>query len=184
MYGKSLLSTAVSKGKSFMTDNVEVCDGGCACGYVRYSINAAPFITHCCHCSYCQRQTGSAFALNALFDAKCITIKTGDIEEIITPSPSGKGQVIARCPQCKVALWSSYFMGGIQSLIRFIRVGTLDKPAQFSPDVHIYTQSKQPWVNLPSESLAFEKFYDFKAVWSKENEAMRQLLLTKAIDDQ
>jgi len=142
------------------------CEGGCACGHVRYKIESKPIITHCCHCRYCQRQTGTAFALNALLDASQVHILSGDVDEIITPSPSGRGQTITRCPKCEVAVWSSYFMGGIKDLIRFIRVGTLDNPDQFPPDVHIFTTTKQPWVNLAPNSLIFEEFYDYKEIWS------------------
>ncbi|TPH12499.1 GFA family protein [Litorilituus lipolyticus] len=166
-----------------MITNFTPCEGGCACGYVRYTISSPPFIIHCCHCRFCQRQTGSAFALNALFDATSVNIIAGEVKEVMTPSPSGRGQVIARCPRCEVAIWSNYFMGGIKNLIRFIRVGTLDEAALFPPDVHIYTESKQPWLQLAKNSPQYEKFYDFKAVWSKENEAKRQSLLTKAIGD-
>jgi len=157
-----------------MSQHNSACEGGCACGYVRYKIESKPLITHCCHCRYCQRQTGSAFALNALFDASKIHILSGAVDEIKTPSPSGKGQNITRCPKCEVALWSSYFMGGIKDLIRFIRVGTLDNPDHFPPDVHIYTESKQPWVNLSPNALVFEKFYDFKQTWTSENDEIRK----------
>jgi len=158
------------------------CEGGCACGYVRYKIEYKPLITHCCHCRYCQRQTGTAFALNALFDADKVHILSGTIDEITTPSPSGRGQTIARCPKCEVAIWSHYFMGGIKGLIRFIRVGTLDNPDLFPPDVHIYTASKQPWVNLSPNALVYEKFYDFEKVWTSENDEFRKSLLAKAYD--
>jgi len=158
------------------------CEGGCACGHVRYQIESEPLITHCCHCRYCQRQTGSAFVLNALFDASQVHILSGTVDEITTPSPSGKGQKITRCSKCKVALWSSYFMGGIKDLMRFIRVGTLDNPDQFPPDVHIYTVSKQPWVNLAPNALVFEKFYDFEKIWTRVNNERRKYLLAKALD--
>ncbi len=165
-----------------MNEITSTCEGGCACGYVRYKIDASPLITHCCHCRYCQRLTGTAFALNALFDAKHIKIINGTFDEIVTPSPSGRGQTIARCPKCEVAIWSNYFMGGIKEKIRFIRVGTLDKPDQFPPDVHIFTETKQPWVNLSADAQVFDKFYDFEKIWSKDNEQLRQSMLAKVID--
>ena len=124
------------------------CEGGCTCGYVRYKIVSDPLIVHCCHCRYCQRQTGASFALNALFEASHVELLSGTVNEIIVPSPSGKEQIIARCPKCKIAIWSNYFMMGIKDMVRFIRVGTLDNPDLLPPDVHIFTESKQPWVNL------------------------------------
>lgn len=161
-----------------LTDGI----GGCGCGYVRYKVDAKPLITHCCHCRYCQRQTGAAFALNALFDANKVVLISGTVHEIITSSPSGRGQKITRCPKCEVALWSSYFMGGIKDLIRFIRVGTLDNPDQFPPDVHIYTISKQPWVNLSPNENIYEKFYDFETTWTRENNEFRKTLLATVLN--
>ncbi len=156
-------------------------EGGCACGSVRYKIVSDPLIVHCCHCRYCQRQTGTAFALNALFEAKHVEILSGTVNEIETPTPSGRGQTIARCPKCEVAIWSNYFMGGIKKMIRFIRVGTLDNPDLLPPDVHIYTMSKQPWMNLSPGDLAFEEFYDFEKTWTSENTIIRKSLLAKAL---
>lgn len=161
-----------------MEEFKEIVEGGCTCGHVRYTLESLPLITHCCHCRYCQCQTGTAFALNALFDSRKVNVICGNVEIINTPSPSGRGQNISRCPKCHVAVWSSYFMGGIKDLIKFIRVGTLDNPDLFPPDVHIYTESKQPWVNLPDHSIVHEKFYDFKTTWTTENNALRKTLLS------
>ncbi len=156
------------------------CEGGCACGHVRYKIVSDPLIVHCCHCRYCQRLTGASFALNALFEAAHVELLIGTVNEIIVPSPSGKGQTIARCPICEVAVWSNYFMMGIKDLIRFIRVGTLDNPNLLPPDVHIYTESKQPWINLSPDIPAVEQFYDYEKVWTRENQEIRKSLLAKA----
>ncbi len=156
-------------------------EGGCSCGYVRYQIVSDPLIVHCCHCRYCQRQTGTAFALNALFDAKHVELLRGTVSEIEVPTSSGEGQTIARCPKCEVALWSNYYMGGIKNMIRFVRVGTLDNPDMLPPDVHIFTMSKQPWVNLPPTAVAFEELYDFEEIWTSENAKIRKSLLAKAL---
>lgn len=154
--------------------------GGCGCGLVRYQIILPSLITHCCHCRYCQRQTGSAFVLNALVAESQLTLLSGEVEEIKTPSPSGKGQNIVRCCQCKVAVWSHYFMGGIKKQICFVRVGTLDVPDLCPPDVHIYTNTKQAWVTLPGTAAAFETFYDYEKVWTEENNALRKAMLKQA----
>lgn len=163
-----------------MNKITDECEGGCTCGHVRYQLVSDPLIVHCCHCRECQRQTGTAFALNALFEANHVEILSGTVNEITVPSPSGKGQTIARCPKCEVAVWSNYFMGGIKDMIRFIRVGTMDNPDLLPPDVHIYTESKQPWVGLPPNDLAVKEFYDFKKVWTIENQKVRESLLAKA----
>ena len=80
-----------------MIKNSDNCQGGCACGFVRYKIVSDPLIVHCRHCRYCQLQAGSAFALDALFGAKHVELLSGRVNEIETASPSGRGQTIARC---------------------------------------------------------------------------------------
>ncbi|HQZ46278.1 MAG TPA: GFA family protein, partial [Usitatibacteraceae bacterium] len=71
-------------------------DGGCDCGQVRYRLETAPLFVHCCHCRWCQRESGSAFALNAMIEADRVASVGGEPELVQTPSESGKGQVIAR----------------------------------------------------------------------------------------
>lgn len=160
-----------------MTQKIETCDGGCSCGAVRYRVELEPLIVHCCHCRWCQRQTGTAFALNALIEAERVSMLSGEVETIDTPSPSGKGQTISRCPQCRVAVWSSYYMGGLKQRIRFIRVGTLDNPDRLPPDVHIFTSTKQPWVILPPDDYAVDIFYDYETTWSKDSLKRRAALI-------
>ncbi len=109
-------------------------DGGCTCRHVRYRMTSEPLIVNCCHCRWCQRETGTAFALNAVIEADRVQLLQGEVQVIDTPSNSGKGQKISRCPRCQVALWSSY--GGAE-FIRFLRVGTLDGPDALQPDAHI-----------------------------------------------
>ncbi|HEV2747874.1 MAG TPA: GFA family protein [Allosphingosinicella sp.] len=137
--------------------------GGCACGQVRYRLASAPMIVHCCHCTACQTETGSAFVLNALIEADRVETVAGAAEPVLTPSESGRGQQVWRCPACRVALWSNY--GGTRDIVRFVRVGTLDDPAALPPDIHIYTRSKLPWVRLPEGALAVEAYYDSHEVW-------------------
>ncbi|MBZ0234533.1 MAG: GFA family protein [Deltaproteobacteria bacterium] len=141
-------------------------DGGCGCRAVRYRMTTAPMIVHCCHCRYCQRETGTAFALNALIEASRVELLAGEPERILTPSASGKGQKIWRCPTCKLAVWSNYAGAGDAS--RFVRVGTLDDPDALPPDVHIHVSSKQPWVVLPAGARAFAEFYNPKETWTPE----------------
>lgn len=152
-----------------MTEKHQACEGGCSCGHVRYRVTSEPMIVHCCHCSWCQRQNGSAFAVNALIEADRVELLAGDVEELTLPSPSGKGQTIARCPKCRVAVWSNYYMGGLKDRVRFIRVGSLDDPNLMPPDVHIFTSSKQTWVMLPPQAEAVQDFYDVNATWALEN---------------
>ena len=152
----------------------EQLDGGCACGAVRYRLTDAPMFVHCCHCTSCQTETGSAFVLNALVESDRVETLAGAPEPVMTPSESGRGQNVWRCPECRVALWSNY--GGAADILRFVRIGTLDTPGALPPDVHIFTRSKLPWVRLPEGTPSFEAYYDSKTVWPAESLARRKAL--------
>jgi hypothetical protein len=152
----------------------ETFDGGCTCRAVRYRMTSKPMFVHCCHCRWCQRESGSAFALNALIESARVVLLSGTPESVHTPSNSGKGQEISRCPKCRVAVWSNYGGGG--DLVRFVRVGTLDEPDRFAPDIHIFTMSKQPWVVLPPAVPAVHEYYDSKKFWPEESLARRRVV--------
>ena len=129
-----------------MADGVFPLAGGCTCRAVRYRMETRPLFVHCCHCRWCQRETGASFALNAMIEADRVTLLAGAPELVDTPSESGRGQKIARCPKCRIAVWSHY--AGAGPSVCFVRVGTLDQPDHLPPDIHIFTASKQPWVVL------------------------------------
>ena len=150
-------------------------EGGCDCQAVRYRMTTRPLFVHCCHCRWCQRESGSAFGLNAMIEGNRVENLGHEPELVHTPSESGRGQKIARCPMCKVAVWSNY--SGSGPVIKFIRVGTLDEPDGFPPDVHIFAASKQPWVVLPSDGPVFDGYYEREAIWPAESLARRELLL-------
>jgi hypothetical protein len=152
-------------------------EGGCTCRAVRYRMTSRPLIVHCCHCRWCQRETGASFALNALIETQRVVLLQGSPEIVLTPSNSGKGQKIARCPSCRIALWSTYGGGG--DVVRFIRVGTLDEPDRLPPDIHIYTMSKQPWVVLPPGVPAVTEYYDRDKYWRADSLERRRAYLAK-----
>lgn len=147
--------------------------GSCFCGAVRYRLTSAPMFVHCCHCLDCQKQTGGAFAINALIERDRIELlpvrpkpigvkgavsgdaasaeasEAGPIVEpvaVTMPTDSGRPHDIYRCTRCATALWSDY---GRRGVLAFLRVSTLDAPHAIVPDVHIFTRSKVPWVKLP-----------------------------------
>jgi hypothetical protein len=154
--------------------------GVCACGEVRFELDGPPLFVHCCHCRWCQRETGSAFVLNALIESDRFRVMAGEPEETLTPSESGKGQRIFRCPSCRVALWSHY--AGLGDLLTFVRVGTLIEPDRLPPDIHIFTSSKQPWVELPKTTPSFAEFYEMKELWPAESLERRKALLALHFD--
>jgi len=163
-----------------MSSETDHAEGGCTCRFVRYRMTGPPLIVHCCHCRWCQRETGSAFVLNAMIEADRVELEAGEIEVVATPSASGKGQKIARCPKCRIALWSNY--SGSGDAIRFVRVGTFDEPDRFPPDIHIFTSSKQPWVVLGADARAVPEYYKSAEVWSKSSLERRARLQSRRAD--
>jgi hypothetical protein len=149
-------------------------EGGCTCRAVRYRMTSKPLFVNCCHCRWCQRETGASFALNAMIESDRVVLLSGTPEVVNTPSNSGKGQKISRCPVCHIALWSNYGGGG--DAVRFVRVGTLDDPDRLPPDIHIFTASKQPWVVLPAGTPAVAEYYDRVRYWPKESLERRKAL--------
>lgn len=155
----------------------KVSEGGCSCGGVRYRMCGAPMIVHCCHCSWCQRESGSGFVLNALIESDLVQLLAGTVEQVDTPSASGAGQRIARCARCRTALWSHYAFAGIGEYVTFVRVGTLDNPDHWPPDVHIFASSRLPWLVLGEGALVFPEYYRAKDVWSGPSLERRKVLV-------
>jgi hypothetical protein len=154
-----------------MTDTYE---GGCTCRQVRYRMKSKPLFVHACHCTWCQRETGTAFALNAMIEADRVELTAGAPEAVDTPSASGKGQKIWRCPKCRIAVWSNY--AGAGDAVRFVRVGSLDAGHGIGPDIHIFTSTKQPWLVLPAGTLAVAEYYKASEMWPKESLERRAAL--------
>ena len=152
-------------------------EGGCTCRRVRYRLLTPPLFVHCCHCRWCQRESGAAFALNAMIEADRVELLAGALAMVHTPSESGLGQQIARCPHCQVAVWSHY--AGAGPVMAFVRVGTLDAPDHLPPDIHIFTASKQPWVVLPPGTPAVAEYYEREGLWPAQSIARRQALLPR-----
>lgn len=156
--------------------------GACSCGAIQYRLTDRPMFVHCCHCKDCQRQTGSAFVLNALIEANRVQVLQGETREYPQPTDSGRPHIVHRCGQCGTALWSIY--GGRREIL-FVRIGTLNEPSALPPDVHIYTRSKLPWVDLRSNAAGattgepahvFEAYYDSSKLWPAESLARRKAI--------
>jgi hypothetical protein len=128
---------------------------------VRYRLTSEPLFVHCCHCLNCQRQTGSTYVVNVLLETDRVELLAGVPTAVDVPRGGTKKQRIFRCPTCQTALYSRY----TSDRVRFVHAGTLDDPTSVAPDVHIYTRSKVPWVQLPDSVPAFRTCYDTKKLW-------------------
>lgn len=154
--------------------------GSCFCGAVRYELARAPIFVHCCHCTDCQQQTGGAFAINALIEGSAVRVTQGAPVVVTMPTDSGRPHDIHRCPACQTALWSDY---GRRGWLVFVRVSTLAERHAIAPDVHIFTRSKVPWVDLSGPlppgtatgkpALVCDVYYDMATVWPSESLARR-----------
>ena len=145
--------------------------GHCPCRGISYTLLAAPIIIHCCHCTWCQRESGTAFAVNAIIETSKVQLSTaskGDatIQSISVPSASGKEQQIVRCSRCCVALWGHY--AGYKEAA-WVKVGTLERAGEVRPDVHIYTSTKVPWLDLSGGKVpVYAEYYKAAEVWDAE----------------
>lgn len=151
-------------------------EGGCSCGAVRYRMAGPPMFVQCCHCKDCQRQTGSAFVMNAVMEADRIELLCGAPASRALPTSSGRPHIAAFCADCGTTLWSDY---GARKVMLFVRVGALDDPEALPPDVHIFTRSRLPWVEIASGAPEFAVYYDMAALWPAESLRRREALLGK-----
>ena len=154
-------------------------DGGCTCRAVRYRMTTKPLFVHCCHCTWCQRETGSAFVLNAMIETDRLKILSGAPDVVVTPSASGRGQKILRCPICRVAVWSHY--SGAGAKVAFVRVGTLDDPNVCPPDIHIFTSTKQKWVELADGVPVRKGYYEREKFWPADSLKRRAALSRRGL---
>ncbi len=154
-------------------------EGGCSCGAVRYRLTSDPLFINCCHCLNCQRQTGSAFVINLLIEADRVELLAGAPQPVEVPRDDGSPQLIFRCPTCQVAVFSRYG----RPEVLFVRGGTLDQPSEITPDAHIFTRSKLPWITLPDSAPAFEIYYDSKTQWPAASLERLKAVMPRANSD-
>lgn len=152
-------------------------EGGCACGSVRYRVEGDPIFVNNCHCTLCQRQTGSTSVVNAFYETERFSLLSGALSMNTLPAGSGKPHEIHRCSACGTAIFSHYPRLGELGL--GLRVGTLDDSSAFKPDAAIFTANKMPWVTLPENVPAFEAGYNPKDLLPPERLARLMRLVEK-----
>lgn len=155
--------------------------GGCACKAVRYQMEKPPLCIHACHCTRCQRETGVAYALNALVEAEYVKILSDVAPSgVSVPADSGIDQIIYRCPNCQTSVFGHYVRN---TSLSYIRCGTLDRATDpridLRPDAQIHLQTKQPWVPLHPDIPRFDEFYKHEELWSQESKERLKILRIK-----
>jgi len=128
--------------------------GGCRCGKVRFRMESAPIITHCCHCRLCQQVSGAPFRVNAMIETDRLTVLEGKPQ----PFQGAGSHKVFQCPDCRLTLWSHHPKLG--DVIAFVGVGVLDNGECLPPEAHYFTRSKHPWVTLPAGLPVFEELGD------------------------
>lgn len=118
------------------------CNGGCACGAVRYRVTAEPLISYLCHCTECQRRTSSAFGLNMQVPAESLEITQGEPTSRTRTADSGNELALNFCGECGTTLFS---VPGARPQVRVIYCGTLDDPSWVPVKLHIWSESALPW---------------------------------------
>ena len=149
-------------------------EGGCSCAALRYELTVSPLIVHACHCRDCQRLSGSAFVINIWIEKEFVRPSGAIPQSFLLEAGGGKNHEVFFCGKCGAHVWSRYHRAPGDAL--FVRAGTLDKPEAVTPDVHVYTRSKLPWLELPRGVPAFESMYKIEEVWSAESkERLRRM---------
>jgi hypothetical protein len=153
-------------------------EGRCACGAVRYRLRDGPLIVHACHCLDCQRLTGSAFVINLWIERELVELRGAAPQSFRLAGGSGRAHEVFFCAACGTTMWSRYSGAGD---CLFVRAGTLERPARVEPDVHIFTRSKLPWLELPRGARAFRSYYRLASVWSAASRARLERSRRRAV---
>ena len=130
--------------------------GGCHCGALRYEISAPPILTYTCHCTDCQRITGTAFSLAIIVPEDAFRLTKGEPRSVERIAASGRVNVRLLCPDCGCWISGTERPGADGALIRRVRAGTLDDRSWLRPTAHFFTRSKQPWITLPAGDEIYE----------------------------
>ena len=127
--------------------------GGCLCGAIRYRLDEAPVAFYACHCTDCQRQTGSAFGLSMIVRREALALVQGEPRSYDVTLPDGRSKRGRFCDRCAARVWGEPVRF---PQVRVLRPGTLDDPGAFEPFGHIWTRSRRPWVSIPPGQPCFE----------------------------
>ncbi len=127
--------------------------GGCQCGAVRYEITKPPLSVYACHCTECQRQSGSAFALSMPVARDSLSVVKGTPKAWRRTHESGRVIQCLFCADCGTRL---YHNPEANPAVTIVKPGTLDDAKTLHAVGHIWTKSAQPWVQIPADSVTYE----------------------------
>ena len=148
--------------------------GRCACDRVQYEIKADPMFTHACHCSDCQRTTGSAFVIHLIIAEADFEIH-GATRKVTLPTGSGAGCDLHSCVGCATYVWARYLYHKVPVIA--VRAGTLNDVSSVDPQAHIFTRSMQPWFRLPDDVPSYPEACSREEAWPAASVAKYNSLL-------
>jgi hypothetical protein len=142
----------------------ETWTGGCVCAQVRYAWRPSiKFKSYACHCIDCQTRSGSSFTLQQTVLFNDLEV-AGALAEGGSIQPSGARARLFACPQCQCRIYGT---NDARPGFAIVRAGTFDHSNQITPDFHVWTQSKQPWVVIPSGVVALATQPDDTQGWTR-----------------
>ena len=130
-------------------------EGGCQCGAIRYVVNAAPILVFACHCTACQRRSGSAVVVSLIVPDRDFRLTRGTLKPQARVADSGAQLTHWFCAECGTPILGMA-RGTAPDVYQTVRVGTLDDVSGISPSVHVWTRSAQDWVTVPAGPRSFE----------------------------
>ncbi len=131
-----------------------VLSGGCQCGALRYEVRGKPLRTYACHCSICQKQSGSAFGLSAQFPGGSLTVTQGRLEHFVRDGRGRKFRCYF-CPSCGTRIYHQMFTDEGDLPRINLKPGTLDDRSWYKPGCHVWAENAQPWVKFPDTDVVF-----------------------------
>ena len=128
-------------------------EGGCTCGAVRYRLSGEPILIGICHCTECQRQSGSAFGMSMRVRRTDITLIQGEFKHWERVADNGARIKLCFCGQCGTRIWHEPAGEDFLNL----KPGTLDNTTQLAPRYQVYAKRKHGWLHFDSLSASFEE---------------------------
>jgi hypothetical protein len=143
----------------------------CLCGAVQFRVTEEPLTLYACHCTDCQKRSGSAFGLSMWVPRAAIEVTAGETALQVLKGADGRGRPGRMCAQCGARLWSEPEK---RATLAVVRAGTLDDTSWLRPIAHIWTRSAQPWFALPEGVPTYatqpDDFRDLIRLWQSRRD--------------
>lgn len=144
--------------------------GQCVCGRIEYRVTDAPLTIYACHCTDCQKRSGSAFGLSMWVRRPALEVTKGEAAALSMTAADGRKRNYWICADCNTRLWGQ----AKNPEILIVRAGTLRDTSWFRPVAHLWVRSAQPWFVFPPDATRFETqpedMRELAAMWRRSQE--------------